>query len=627
MPMAEPNRAAPCPYLGRLDDPDTIYLQPQGAHRCHAMEPPVRVSLADQGALCFGDCQACPRYLPLVDGRRAPPVLLAGAAAIDAGVDDAPPPYERVAAADEPAAGLPGRLKRLSFEEWIVYTVSAGLVLVIGYVAFLSPARGSQPPPTPEAGIQQRALALMATDTPTPTPLPSPSPRATRPPDARPRETAPVPTAPAGGLVAAISPAERGAGTFNDQDRLPAFGERNLFAGQYEGKTYLGGLLFSLNRVPKGARVAAVQLELAGLSDEQLHGGGEWTIELLDPEPAKAFGNLTFDTLDKAPATQLKTAWTLKDTDLAPRKINVLPFSDDARDLFMQRLTEGRVAFRIRGPASPDAGMFAWDTGYGDGFGTRPVLRVSFVPPPTTPAPQAAGSNPTPLPLIVWIGEPTPAATATALPGKLPALLDGMVLFLSDRFGKNNLMVYDQANNRIGQVTQPWVYVVGEARSAMAGDSQVRVQEVACGGAPTDEPDDTLPSSAATAAAASDPARRCNQVLTRVGGGEWREITPSGFNHYDPALSPDGQWVAYVSTVTGTDELFKIRVDGSQNTRLTENEWAWDKHPSWSPDGSRIVFWSNRDGRQQLYVMNSDGTNQQPLFSSRFNDWNPVWVK
>jgi hypothetical protein len=625
--MPESSRVAPCPYLGRTDDPDTIFLQPHSEHRCYATEPPERVALAEQGALCFGDCQSCPRYLPLVDGRRAPPAGLLAVVDEDEDDGDEMLPYERVAATAGPNDGLPGRLKRLSFEEWIVYTVTAGLVLVIGYVAFLSPARGSQPPPTPDAGIRQRAAALMATETATPTSLPTPSPRATRPPDARPRETAPVPTAPAGGLVAAISPAERGAGTFNSDDRVPAFGERNLFAGQYEGRTYLGGLLFSLNRVPKGARVAAVQLELAGLSDEQMNDGGEWTVDMLDAEPAKGFGNLTYDTLARAPATQLKTAWTLKDTDLAPRKINVLPFSDDARDLFMQRLSEGRVAFRVRGPQSPDAGMFAWDTGYGDGFGTRPVLRVSFVPPPTTPAPQAGASKPTALPLIVWIGEPTPAATATGLPGKLPALLDGMVLFLSDRFGQNNLMVYDQARNRIGQVTQPWVYVVGEARSAMAGDSQVRVQEVACGGEPLDEPDDTLPPSASTAAAAPDPARRCNQILTRVSGSEWREITPSGYNHYDPALSPDGQWVAYVSTVTGTDEVFKIRVDGSENTRLTENEWAWDKHPSWSPDGSRIVFWSNRDGRQQLYIMNADGSDQHGLFGSRFNDWNPVWVK
>ena len=32
--------------------------------------------------------------------------------------------------------------------------------------------------------------------------------------------------------------------------------------------------------------------------------------------------------------------------------------------------------------------------------------------------------------------------------------------------------------------------------------------------------------------------------------------------------------------ITGGDELFKIRLNGSDNTRLTENAWEWDKHPS-----------------------------------------------
>ena len=93
------------------------------------------------------------------------------------------------------------------------------------------------------------------------------------------------------------------------------------------------------------------------------------------------------------------------------------------------------------------------------------------------------------------------------------------------------------------------------------------------------------------------------------------------------ALAPDGTWVAYVSTVTGNDELFKIRVDGSENTRLTENEWAWDKHPTWSPDGTRIAFWSNRDGHRQLYVMDADGGNVRRLAPGPYEDWDPVWAR
>lgn len=618
--MTQPSTS--CLYLGRRDDPETIYLQPHENHRCHATRPATPISLSDQAMLCFGECTVCPRYLAPVAGRRAEPQVLAGYE----DEDPAEVPVLDRAPAARPMAerrGVAGRLGRLSFEEWVVYSVVAALVLIIGYVGFVAPGRASEAVPTPAPEIRVKAAALLATATDTATPPPSPTPRPTREAEIAPRETAPVPTPPAGGLIAAISPSERGVGSFNDKDRLPAFGDRSLLVGTYNGDSYLGGMLFPLNRIPKDARLASAQLELNGLADDHTGTRGTWTVEMLDPEPAKAWSNLTFQTLDQAPATQAKTSWTLQAEDLAPRKINVLTLGPDAVDVLAGRLGEGRVAFRIRGPDGSEDNLFAWDSGYGEGFGTRPVLRIGFVPPAPTPGPRAG--EPTALPLIVWVSEPTPAPTSTALPGAVPALLGNMILFISDRFGRSSLMVYDPAGNRFGQVTQPWVYVVGESRDARAGDSQVRVQGVPCGGGLLTP---SAPRDAALPTEEPDPARRCAQIVVQtVPNGEWREITDPGFTHYDPALSPDGKWIAYVSTITGNDEIFKIRVDGSENTRLTENRWEWDKHPSWSADGTQIVFWSNRDGRKQLYLMKADGSEQRNVSNNQFNDEDPVWVK
>ena len=61
--------------------------------------------------------------------------------------------------------------------------------------------------------------------------------------------------------------------------------------------------------------------------------------------------------------------------------------------------------------------------------------------------------------------------------------------------------------------------------------------------------------------------------------------------------------------------------------RLTDNEWAWDHHPSWSPDGSQILFSSNRGGMRQLWIMDADGSNQRQVTNFAFEVWNPVWVK
>ena len=72
----------------------------------------------------------------------------------------------------------------------------------------------------------------------------------------------------------------------------------------------------------------------------------------------------------------------------------------------------------------------------------------------------------------------------------------------------------------------------------------------------------------------------------------------------DPALSPNGQLLAYSSDRQG-DGNFDIWVQqltgGGNPVRLTQHE-ADDHAPSFSPDGSRIVFISNRDDRG-IYVV------------------------
>ncbi|MBK8045639.1 MAG: PD40 domain-containing protein [Anaerolineales bacterium] len=48
---------------------------------------------------------------------------------------------------------------------------------------------------------------------------------------------------------------------------------------------------------------------------------------------------------------------------------------------------------------------------------------------------------------------------------------------------------------------------------------------------------------------------------------------------FDPAWSPRGDQIAFVSTESGNDELYVMNVDGTNPQRLTFNSWEWDKHP------------------------------------------------
>ena len=58
--------------------------------------------------------------------------------------------------------------------------------------------------------------------------------------------------------------------------------------------------------------------------------------------------------------------------------------------------------------------------------------------------------------------------------------------------------------------------------------------------------------------------------------------------------------------------------------RLTDNQ-ADDFQPAWSPDGSRMAFVSDRDGNFEVYVMSADGSGQARLTNNPADDIEPAW--
>jgi len=67
-----------------------------------------------------------------------------------------------------------------------------------------------------------------------------------------------------------------------------------------------------------------------------------------------------------------------------------------------------------------------------------------------------------------------------------------------------------------------------------------------------------------------------------------------------PALSPDGGRIAYVSTESGNRDIHIIGVLGGEPFRLTENP-ASDENPAWLPNGNEIVFTSDRGGQVAIW--------------------------
>jgi len=99
-----------------------------------------------------------------------------------------------------------------------------------------------------------------------------------------------------------------------------------------------------------------------------------------------------------------------------------------------------------------------------------------------------------------------------------------------------------------------------------------------------------------------------------------RALTSGAGEDRFPAFSPDGQRLAFSSRRSGNWDIWVMNVDGTELTQLTTHRMD-DLAPSWSRDGARIAFDSYRDFEYSIYVMNADGTNQRKLTTGGNGDW------
>jgi dipeptidyl aminopeptidase/acylaminoacyl peptidase len=100
----------------------------------------------------------------------------------------------------------------------------------------------------------------------------------------------------------------------------------------------------------------------------------------------------------------------------------------------------------------------------------------------------------------------------------------------------------------------------------------------------------------------------------------------------DPQLSPDGAWVAYTVTAADSSEdkqagaVWMTSWDGSRTLRLT-NSKEGESAPRWSPDGRWLAFLSSReDEHTQLWLLDRSGGEGRKLtsFSGDVEDY--VWA-
>ena len=84
-----------------------------------------------------------------------------------------------------------------------------------------------------------------------------------------------------------------------------------------------------------------------------------------------------------------------------------------------------------------------------------------------------------------------------------------------------------------------------------------------------------------------DPGAGFNVWALAQATGAREKIVSSGFNETDARLSPDGQWIAYVSDESGRPDIYAVRSSGGGRIRVS---FAGGARPRWGRDGQSLFF-------------------------------------
>lgn len=198
---------------------------------------------------------------------------------------------------------------------------------------------------------------------------------------------------------------------------------------------------------------------------------------------------------------------------------------------------------------------------------------------------------------------PTRVTQTDAPPALILETFHNKILFKSSRDGGENVYALDPFTGIVRKVDHPELHALAYQNVARAPDGR------------------------SIAVVAPDVNSVLQIQIQSLEDNRLRVLTAFKGISYDPAWSPQGDQIAFVSTNNGDDEIYVISADGFILQQLTFNGNRWDKHPTWSPDGSQIVFYSNQETlRRQLWIMQADGSASHNLSNNEYEDWDPIWI-
>jgi TolB protein len=110
-----------------------------------------------------------------------------------------------------------------------------------------------------------------------------------------------------------------------------------------------------------------------------------------------------------------------------------------------------------------------------------------------------------------------------------------------------------------------------------------------------------------------------NLPLTRLTVQAWDDI--------NPAISPDGRWLAYASHRNGYWNIYRMDLNGGEKNQQLTDTSGYNAAPSWSPDGAFIAYENYSNGNLDIFLRSTTDLSQAPiqLTQSSAADSSPEW--
>jgi TolB protein len=103
-------------------------------------------------------------------------------------------------------------------------------------------------------------------------------------------------------------------------------------------------------------------------------------------------------------------------------------------------------------------------------------------------------------------------------------------------------------------------------------------------------------------------------------------LTNSTWDDIQPAVSPDGNFVAFSSKKSGYWDIYLLDLNTKDIRQVTFTP-QYDGAPTWSPDGKWIAFETYAEGHLEIALATPEDLTQPPamLTSNQFENYSPRW--